>query len=102
VLEGLNGPGASGKPAPGLWFGNRTLEARRTGDFAPLRLPARGRLAWLLHLGSSFPKELRAQGIPLQKIGPMFLTDLAGVPERFHAGPFVFYKDPLMPGASAR
>lgn len=92
VLEGTNEPDAAARVAPRLWQGNRAVEARQPGDLAPLRLPARGRLAWLLHPNSPFPAELSAQGVPMRKFGTKYLTDLAAAPERFRAGPFVFYR----------
>ena len=80
---------------PRLWVGNRIIQVPPNGQFGPLLLPWRGRVAWLLHLHSRFPEELRAQGVPLAQLGKTaFLTDLTGAPQQFRAGPFLFQRAP--------
>jgi len=92
VMGGIAGPEPSPMPRPWLWKGNRIISAPRGDSADPLRLPATGRVAWLLHLHSRFPAQLRAQGVPLQQFGTKYLTDLAAAPAQFRAGPFLFQK----------
>lgn len=97
VLEGISGPNRVALPSPRLWRGNRIVEARGGQDSEPLPLPSSGRVAWLLHLHSPFPEELRAQGVPLRQFGTMFLTDLSSAPSQFRAGSFLFQKQAAAP-----
>ena len=89
VIEGASGPGAVPAPLPYLWLYNRILEVPDRKPPVTVRLPA-GRVAWLFHLHSPFPQELRAQGVPLLQFGPLHLTDLRQTPAQFRAGNFLF------------
>jgi hypothetical protein len=89
VIQGVSGPDAVPAPLPYLWLYNRILEVPDRKPPVVVRLPA-GRVAWLLHLHSPFPQELRAQGVPLLQFGPLHLTDLRQAPAQFRAGNFLF------------
>ncbi len=84
-------------PEHRLWHGNRVIDARGSGDPTPLPLPSTGRVAWLLHRHSTFPSQLRAQGVPLLRFGALFLTDLDSAPDCFRAGAFTFRKQTASP-----
>ena len=89
VIQGVSGPGAVPAPLPYLWLYNRILEVPDSKPPVMVRLPA-GRVAWLFHLHSPFPQELRAQGVPLLQFGRMHLTELRQAPAQFRAGDFLF------------
>jgi hypothetical protein len=91
VIEGVSGPGAVPAPLPYLWLYNRILEVPDSKPPVTVRLPA-GRVAWLFHLHSPLPQELRARGVPLLQFGRLYLTDLRQAPAQFRAGNFLFVR----------
>lgn len=91
VLQGLSGPPVQSPPLPRLWFG-RQMVAERQGDGShPLLLRGK-RVVWLLHRHSELPAALRAQGVPLQQFGTVYLSDISAAPKSFRAGPLTFTK----------
>ncbi len=97
VMGGFSRHTASPMARPWLWKGNRIIAAPRGNYDEPLLLPATGRVAWLVHLHSPLPAQLRAQGVPLQQFGTKYVTDLAAAPAQFRAGPFLLQKASTAP-----
>jgi hypothetical protein len=91
VLQGISGPTVKTRPLPRLWLGRQMVVERRGDRHRPLLLPGK-RVIWLLHKYSPLPAALRAQGVPLQQFGSVYLSDLSTAPQRFQAGALSFSK----------